>query len=179
MTLGHALILDRLGNAFAQPELPAAVHFDDVVACAMVCSRPWRAAARLVGSPWAAIWLRWHFFRRARRAFMDVVAMRRWHSITWSAPRAETIVKETGPKRGAEYLGMLAVSARTVLHTAAADVLDLEITRLQWDLLIAAEQSGIVVIQGKDTPSVVSLAKQALEEQRAEMAKKEEEKANG
>jgi len=104
---------------------------------------------------------------RRRVAMADTVALLRWHRAMWEVPKSQLLHKYTGPRRGAELLNLLAVSATTFLYKAQAEVLDLQITRLQWDLLVSAEQSGAIVMGGAVGPSLVEIAKAAQAKERA------------
>ena len=168
MTLGHAILLDRLRNPFAHPVPggdPRPVHIDEALLCAMVCSRPWRKAERMIDTRRASLWLRWKFSSHSRFAILHILALRRYHAETWSEPECRILHAYTGPKRGAEFLALLAVSARTQL--GINDPMDQPISRLQLELLVSAEQNGSLIIGQKPLPTLTQIAQAAMREKQS------------
>lgn len=165
MTLGHALLLDRLRSPFSHPVPggdPRPIHIDEALLCAMICSRSWRDAERMVDTTRASLWLRWKFARHSRFALLHILSLRRYHAETWSEPECRILHAYTGPKRGAEFLALLVVSARTQL--GITDPLDQPIARLQLELLVSAEQNGSLVIGQKPLPTLTQIAMAAMKE---------------
>lgn len=165
LTLGHACLLQRMGNPWSVPGADDAVlcQLDAVTMCALVCSRQWRKAARIVNSRRGALWLRWTAWWRKDLLLADYIGMSKWFRAQWQAPATHVEGEKSDRKRGADFLGMLSVAAQTHLGVQADRVMDHEIARLQYELLTFGEQNGTLRIMTGKEPTYEDLMKAGKE----------------
>lgn len=160
MTLGHALLLQRLGSPFAAARpAPAFGTFhkqgpsgaDMLLAC-LVCSRPAARAAWIVNSRWGALWLKWKWTVRRFRMGDDMAALLRWYAVQWHLPDfVPTRTSEGGAPRGAEFLHQLVVFCCSHLGCSHAEALEVPVAVAQYDYICHIEGEGqIRIVESRD-----------------------------
>ena len=173
LTLGHALLLDRLDNPFGSHSLldPKAKlpTFGDLLLAVFIVSRPWRRAERQVDTPWVRWWTAWKLTTCRWSVARDSDSVMAWHKANWRCPRMRSIRTEdgTGPERGAELLNVLTVFACKHLNCTPQTALDLRVAQLQYDFACHAEESGVVQIVDAEDDLLMRLAIQDEQEREA------------
>lgn len=148
-TLGHALLLQRLGNpAAGRPaNVPAELGTGHTAQAAHICSGPWQRAVRRLDGRIERLWMAWAASRIARRgperASEELWAYLRaaWPVIQWWSPGS-------GRTRalGAELIHILVNRQRDMgLSLEAALAVPLAVAH--WDAAAAAEREGALTIQ--------------------------------
>lgn len=141
MTIGHALVLDRLESRFVIHDRgePGA---GDVALLIWVCGRPWRWAWWLAGT--------WYFRRCLRRA---AAACRMSGSqataqaigfLKWSFAGPEELDSGTGERLQSPPFALLKVGLMTTLGVSETEALDTPVARAVWDMAVAGERKGEV-----------------------------------
>lgn len=169
LTLGHALLLQRLGNPFAGPRPdPGSVSYMDAMVAAYVCSLPIGKAARRVNSRLCRWWLQWTWLVRRRCIEKDVTAFIGWFEDQWRSPDFTPVRGESAATpRGAEWLHQLVVF---VMRSASADhdaALRVPVAVAQYDFLCHEEREGTVRLVEKTDAELERLAMQSAAEARA------------
>jgi hypothetical protein len=150
-TLGHALLLQRLGNPLAgrPQETLQTVPAGDLLQALMVCTRPWESALRMIDTRWERWWMAWNLRRIAQRgpekAAEDLHAYR---LAAW--PKIEWWTQSDGKMRtlGADLLQILVgYQRRTGLTLQQA--LDVPMAVAHWDAAAEAERSGAITIRSE------------------------------
>lgn len=141
-SIGHALLLQRLGNVYAgrpreggtEPEVGAlmqALH---------ICARPWRSALARIDTRWEWAWMGWHGFRipSIEVASLEFEAYLRdaWPEISWWS-------QSDGKTRslGAELLH-IHIAHQRASGLTIEQALDVPLAIAHWDSAAAAERSG-------------------------------------
>lgn len=174
LTLGHALLLDRLSNPFGRQSLGGEEGskfptYADAMEAAFVASRPWRSGERQVQSRWYVAWMRWKWLSRRWHNVADVDALIAWHRANWTGPRMEPVRRGDGAAvvPGAEFSQILVYFACRHLHCNPQSALDLRVGQLQWDYACHLEQSGAVQIIDQEMTLLERLAQQDAAEKEA------------
>lgn len=164
LTLGHAMLLDRLGSPLAKPTPVSEADnslftFSDALVCAFVCSRPWRVAQRQVDCWRSAMWLRWKFVLRRRHAEEDRFNLLKWHEAMWKIP---SVTYEShgssGKSCGAEWLHHLRVFACQTLNCSPSFAMDQLVATLQYDWICSLEVKGHLRIDEQENDLIIKLA---------------------
>lgn len=170
MTLGHALLLQRLGSPFAgqRPALGEKrpdISFSDILLVAFVCSRNWRSAARAVNRRRSAWWLRWKWVTRRWHISRDTMAFFAWHSVQWRSPSFSANVSDaSGLERGAEWVHILTVFCCRNMGCSHSEALDVPLPVATLDYLVFQEEQGAIRINEARDNDLESLALAAAEE---------------
>lgn len=158
ITLGHAALLQQLGNGFAEP-VPNPAGLGDLVLAAWVLSRPWDTAALALGGRPARWWI---VVRTAlwRRRHAEVLGeMLAYHLRQWQTPEVE-FRRGRRAERGTEHLHALYLHRRRHLHEDHATALGVPVRRAQLDLLADAESEGSLTLCGPKLDRLAALAAQ-------------------
>lgn len=148
-SLGHALLLQRLGNAYAEPSQFATGTLGSLAIAAWCCSRPAAVAAETKGDRRSLIWIRWFglrwrfLFEPRHREFLQ------YGTAAWNLPEFDP-TKRTAPeglKPGAEPLHVLWMHRRRIIGDSEAETMDCPLVRARLDHLVWAEQEGGIIIR--------------------------------
>lgn len=157
MTLGHALLLQRLGSPFASARPgfggdPAKISGADMLLACLVCSRSAARAARIVNSHRGSAWLKWKWLSRRFRMEADMQAFLRWYRAQWALPDfVATRQTSQGAPRGAEYLHQLVVFCCSHLGYSHAAAFEVPVVLAQYDYLCHLEGDGqIRIVESRD-----------------------------
>lgn len=158
MTLGHALLLQRLGSPFAAArqglggEGRSPISGADMLLACLVCSRSAARAAWIVNSRWGAAWIRWKWIVRRFRIGADMLAFLKWYGVQWHLPDFVTSrTSEGGAPRGAEFLHQLVVFCCSHLGCSHAEALEVPVAVAQYDYLCHLEAEGqIRIVESRD-----------------------------
>lgn len=158
-TLGHALLLQRLGSPFAgRPgNAPAAGGFGQLVTALYICTRPWRRALRGVDSRVSRWWIAWHMGRVAEhgevtaRAELHAYLSDAWPSVKWwTTPQAGSRAS------GADYIHSLLTGQR-LTGLSLDQALDVPLGVAIWDLAQRAEREGVITIRTEHDEDMLEL----------------------
>lgn len=149
-TLGHALLLQRIGNPFAgRPHGdPVPARLGDLVQALLVCSRPHIRALRMIDTWRERAWLAWASWRVARwglgRATDELTAYLHaaWPTINWWRP-AEGRFRSSG----ADLLHVL-VDQQIRAGMPMQEALRVTLPVACWAAAIEAERNGAITIRG-------------------------------
>jgi hypothetical protein len=153
LTLGHAIILQRLGSPFGCGGRGAGRG--DVSLAIFVCSRPWRTAERQVGRWWVRWWLRllpgWGNYWRV--GLLEFLAYWRWFNRepateVWRPP-ARGDIDDAPP-----ILQSLKMFAMTHLSKSRDDAFDTPLNELLWDYVSWGVERGVFRLKTKKDRAV-------------------------
>lgn len=176
-TLGHALLLTRLGSPLiaveGATELPS-IGLGDVLVAAWVCSRPARQAIVDLDSHWQMLWLRWKRLTRASMMAADQLALLKYINAAYQAPPIKVLQQREGEGRGAPWLAILFVGMVSHCGCTAEEALDTPLATAQWLHALRLEESGVLRIETLDDQAhgaaADQLRRQAAEDPAAVLA---------
>lgn len=157
MTLGHALLLKRLGSPFSPDEAKNAEH-EQALMMALVCSRTWRKASVLVNSRLVRLHLKWRLFRRLHNATFDVLAAWEYFTESWRCPstfRGDGV--RNGGTRGTENVHILIAHQRRTYNVSLTGAMDVPVAVAIMDRLEALEENGAIRIWSQEHDEKVSI----------------------
>lgn len=154
-TLGHALLLQRLGNPYAQAVSQAVPQLGALVLASFVCSRPASIAARTAGGWWAKQWMVYHAIVWGSTHAEREAELRLYLAAAWHTPAFKPTSRPTGShSAGADPLHVLWLHRRMHLGETEDEAMRCPLLRARMDHLAWAEQQGAIVILGDDlTPT--------------------------
>lgn len=150
--LGHALLLQRLGNPYAEARANAVPELGALVMAAYVCSRDPEVAAARAGGWWCRNWgVRQAILWGATHADREA-EFRLYIAAAWQSPEFRIPGKRSGPASaaGADPLHVLWMHRRMQMGESEAQAMRCPLLRARWDLLAWAEQQGAIEIIGSD-----------------------------
>lgn len=164
LSLGHALLLQRLGSPLAARPLSGSQgqsgsDFGRLAQAVCLCSRPWRAAWALVDTRRERWWLAWHVRRFARAGEGFVAAVLAWHAEAWPEIPLWRDTSRTGKARGADLLHVLVLTERKHLGLSLEAALDVPLAAALWDHAAHWEDEGSTTIQGHRDRAVFDLCR--------------------
>lgn len=160
MSLGHALLLQRIGNPFAEqrPDFAdGAIVYADILVSVGVCSRPWRRAHRWVNSRSGAFWVKWKWVTRKFRVREDVGSFMDWHADQWIAPDF-VATKGGGQSPGTELLHSLVKFCCATLGCSHNEAMDVTLPVALYDFIAEQAESGTVRITESTDEMLVRMA---------------------
>jgi hypothetical protein len=148
--LGHALLLQRIGSAFAEPAIQGEPGWGDCVMAAWVLSRPWPRAAARINARSTRWWLALNgrLWNRYRRVVLG--QLRLLHLAAWHLPEFEVQSANAGSAGGADHLHTLLIHRKSVMHESDAEALAVPLARARIDYVVHAEQRGGVRLTGRE-----------------------------
>jgi len=94
LSIGHALLLQRIGSPFAaawQPGVRGQASVGDMLMMVLVCERPWQEAARMVSIRRQVVWrlrrLQWAARWRNVRWAVELERLLRYVAAAWEGPK--------------------------------------------------------------------------------------------
>jgi len=173
LTLGHALLLQRIGSPFARED-GAGAGLGDLIAAVYVCSRSWRRAARGLNRPrWFGLWARWMAFRRWKREARDAADWAAYLRASWSAPKTWR-GKDTTGVRGIDVLQLLVVTQRIRFGKPLEEALETPVAIAIMDHLESLEGGGALRVWGSRDDALASKLEEILARNREGGVGKEE-----
>lgn len=147
LTLGHALLLQRIPSPYALGNDPRKAGLGDTVLAAYVCSRPWRRAALGVNAVWIKGWIRWRSWRRWHREVNDHIALLGYLSAAWSIP---TVFgrQRGGVERGSDAIQIQVSVQRKLWGKSLEAALDTPVAEALLDQMERLEEDGVLRIWG-------------------------------
>lgn len=150
-TLGHALLLQRLGNPYALAVASAVPELGALVVAAYVCSRPASVAARRMSAWWARQWLVYHAIVWGSTHAQRESEMRLYIAASWHAPTFRSTSRGgESASAGADPLHVLWLHRRIQMGESEAEAMQCPLLRARMDHLAWAEQQGAIVITGDE-----------------------------
>lgn len=146
LTLGHALLLQRLRSPYATGA--AVAGLGDLLLAVYVCSRPWKRAAEGIHGRWFGPWIRWRGFRCWRDEERHAEAFARYLADAWAAPRTWRDGRASGSPRGSDILQVLVVTQRSRWGKSLAAALDTLVAEAVMDHIEALEAGGALRVWG-------------------------------
>jgi len=158
LSLGHALLLQRLGLSTLRPleQDPGAGTLALYLA---VLSRPWRRAAALVDSwriRWVLAWFALRFIPLATRLVASIL-LGRYLTLAWRGPKVWT-KNATAPTQD-EPLRVLTCTLTQRLGYTHADALDLTLERALWEVCTHLAAEGHMEFYSSDDARLAALAR--------------------
>ncbi len=157
LTLGHAVLLQRLGNPYAEAQGKPVEDLGKLAVAAFVCSRTAKVASSTVDGWWARNWMVWRALTWRGDYASREQEMRLYIAAAWLVPSFKSLGRADGHESrvpGTDPLHGLWVHRRTVMgeteeEAALCPVLRARLDRLAW----LEEQGAIRVIpdQEEDT----------------------------
>jgi hypothetical protein len=143
-SLGHAVLLQRLGNAYATCAAEGRT-MGALVLAAWICSRPAHIAARRVDGWWTRQWLvRQALVWRASHADRDA-EMQLYLGAAWNLPGTRA-TRASGRSAGADPLHLLWLHRRQIMGDTESQAAACPVLRARLDLIAWAEQEGAIDI---------------------------------
>ena len=165
LTLGHALLLGRLGS----PVLPAEraeevapIGLGDVLVAAWVCSRPATVAIAGLDGRRQMLWLRWKRITRAAVISQDKLALLRYVAAAYQMPPVKALHPPEGEGRQSPWLAILLLTLVSYCGHTVEEALDTPLATAQWMHALRMEESGILAIESLEHQAMAA----AAEEQR-------------
>ena len=154
-TLGHALLLQRLGNPYATAVSGAVPQLGALVLATYICSRPAAIAARTMSGWWAKQWMVYHAIVWGSTHADRESEMRLYTAAAWHVPAFKPTSRPTGAHAaGADPLHVLWLHRRMHLGESEDQAMACPLLRARMDHLAWAEQQGAIIILGDDlTPT--------------------------
>lgn len=166
-TVGHALLLQRIGSPFASMSLPAAatVGLGSLAGAIVICSRSWRRAQRILDSRRAGLVIAWRALRlirpvpRGRAA--GQLALYLCHA--WEGPKIFTDAAGT-TSDPAEALANIISIAKSELGLSHTETLDTPLRQAIWDICQFLHRKGsIQLITAADDDAFAAADRMAAE----------------
>lgn len=157
MTVGHAIVLQRLGSPFAiGSNRVDQIGSGDIALLVWVCSTTWRRAWRRRESFIGRAWRSW-FAGRVRPALPFYQAIAGSYVLrAWKGPKPRGL--EGVPPLGAPALGILLVALMADLGFSRESAMDTTIGEALWLAAIQSERSGAVMFDSEEGISVTEIA---------------------
>lgn len=162
LTLGHAVLLQRLGNPYAVAVQDAVPHLGALVLAAWVCSRPVRVAAESCQGWWMRQWMVCHAIRWGSTHAEREAEMRLYVAAAWQTPGFKATRPSKGDAAGADPLHSLWMHRRIHMGETEEQAMDCPLLRARLDHLVWAEQQGAVIITGDEMTAEERLLEAAL-----------------
>lgn len=159
-SLGHAILLRRLGSPLMPPEDGdpiSEVGFGDVLVAAWVCSRPAGAAVLQLDTFPQMLWMRWKRMERFRTAIEDKVAMLRYIANAHQLPAIQ-ILSQGNTERGAPWLAILMRTAMRHYGVSMERAMDTSLAASQWLHILLLEDEGSLRIESPEHQAAVEAA---------------------
>lgn len=146
LSLGHALLLARLGCPLIPGGSARVPKRGDVATLLWVCSRPWRRAVVALGGWRSRLWRAFVAGRLLQNHEETVVAAQSYLRDQISGPEA-TPSKTGGGTLHAPTLAILKVAGMCELGLTEEEVLDRPMGLTVWETMVAAERRGDVELK--------------------------------
>jgi hypothetical protein len=143
MTLGHALLLRRLGNPFVTGD-GIAVTRAHVLQCAIVLSREWKDAESIVNSKRASWFYRFRTMASDASRAKDVVTLSMYFEASF--PKVDYWREEDGRDSGFDGIDSLFISQRIKCGLSVRDALSVPVAVAVLDRYYMAEESGRISV---------------------------------
>lgn len=160
-SLGHAILLRRLGSPLMPPEDGdpiSEVGFGDVLVAAWVCSRPAGAAVLQLDTFPQMLWMRWKRIERLRTAIEDKVAMLRYIAAAHEAPAIQVVKGGRGECRGAPWLAILLSTVMRQYGVSMERAMDTSLASAQWLHALFLEEEGVLRIESPEHQAAAEAA---------------------
>ncbi len=157
LTLGHALLLERLGCPLMPNGARREAGAGDIALLIWICQRPWDVAFRSAGRRWARWRRAWIAGRIAPRLAIARLEAQIYIGEQMRGPKVSVVTDAR--EMEAPALGALKVALMAELHVTEADALDRPLQATGWDLAIQAERHGLVELTGRQTEDAIEAAR--------------------
>lgn len=148
LCLGHALLLQRIGNRYAEPQAEPVQELGHLCMAAYVCSRDPEQAARTIDGWWAKNWAVHKAILWGARHAEREREMRLYVAAAWLTPRVESVnrPRQEAKPVGADPVHGLWLHRLQHMGETDAQAMRCPILRARMDLLAWAEQQGAIRI---------------------------------
>lgn len=161
LTLGHCLLLERLGSPFMPEGARRSPGPGDVAMVLWACSRPWLRAFRSV-SGWRARWARAWIAGKVRRRLPEAIAaLIGFIERQTSGPRVIS-VHSSGQLEAPAFAALLA-TLMAELNMPDSAALDRPVAWCRWMAVTQAERSGLVRLRGQPTEDLIAAAREVAQ----------------
>jgi hypothetical protein len=172
MTLGHAVLLERIGC----PLMPCGARREagpgDIATLIWVCRRRWDRAVKSIGGRFS----RWRRGMIAGRILPEILTTRieaeNYVARQMASPKFDVV--RDGDELEAPPLGAIKVALMADLGFSEIEALSRPLSASAWDLAINAERHGAIKLIGRPTEDAIYLAQTLGEKARQEAAQKQE-----
>ncbi len=160
-SIGHAMLLRRLGSPFIAPDaaednrLPG---FGDVLVAAWVCSRPAGVALQELDGPFQKLWLATKRLTRAGCLERDRLALFRYIAAAHRKPALKLVRQPEGEPSGAPWYGVLISTLCKHYSTSVEEALNTPLATAHWLHAMELEQSGLVRVESEEFKEFVAAA---------------------
>lgn len=149
LSIGHALLLQRVGSPFVPPDRPAASpaissgDIGDLALALYVCSRHWSTAAAGLSGWRSALWIRWWSCRRMGREAVDWCQFAAYWQDAWKGP-GFTLIESGSGRRGAGSMHVLMITQRIQYGASRNDALSTPVLEALWDHAAYLDERGSI-----------------------------------
>jgi hypothetical protein len=160
-SLGHAILLRRLGSPLMPPEDGdpiVEVGFGDVLVAAWVCSRPAGAAVLQLDTFPQMLWMRLKRMERFRTAIEDRFAMLQYIVAAHESPAVQVIKPGKGESRGAPWVAILLSTLMRQYGFSKQEAMDASLTEAQWLHALFLEEECVWRVESADHKALVEAA---------------------
>lgn len=177
LTIGHQILLQRVGSPFGRSKEPRDPSVGDVALAWFILSRSWHQAARSIGSRLARFQIAWFTIRRAGRHEADGAAIAEWISEANAFPpftnrSDEGEDDEDQPSRGTPSELILAQAVSSDWNIGWPQVLDTPVAQANWLWLSKWEERGRITIGGEDAGGIEDALRRLADPLEAEKRQK-------
>jgi hypothetical protein len=156
-SLGHAVLLQRLGNPWANGQAERSTT-GQLLQAVQVCRQPAARAARSVDSLFGARWLGMHARLWANSMQERENELRLYLVAAWRLPRWKPIGEGQSTPRGADQFHSWWSHRRIVMHESEAEVMDCPLVRARVDYLEWCEAEGYLRILDEEDETPLEVA---------------------
>lgn len=162
MTLGHVLLIERVAPPFAPwRATEERIGSGSVMLFVAIVTRPWRAAAAVLGrSSWTWRWKAHRITRRVNGDPRAAVTVEAYLKAQVNIPEAVHWQRDGMVPTGAEMSHALMVSLMQMGHSRS-EAMDTPLRLALWDQMLVQEQNGSVSLES-DGSSKDRLKKEAI-----------------
>lgn len=167
LSLGHALLLQRLGSPFAGPRVAdhERAGRGDLALMLLTCGRPWQQAGRLVNQR-RGEWLLWWIGLRLRSMGAIVRttdALSAYVVHAWTGPRVWLKVGGTA-QEPAEALTTVCGAMKGLMGLSHDEALSTPLRQALWDVCLYLQGQGVLEIVDSGDAALLHAAQKMREE---------------
>jgi hypothetical protein len=165
-TLGHAVLLQRLGSPLAMAEQRPCT-LGDVTVAAWVCSRPVPVARRHMDGWWMRQWMVYHAMVWGAHQVDRAREFATYIAAAWHVPDVRA-TRSGGRRMGSDPVHLLWLHRRSVMGDTDAQAAECLVLRARLDMFAWAEREGMVrIVEDEEEDTVMAACAENAEWDRA------------
>ncbi len=160
-SIGHAMLLRRLGSPFIAPDKAKEQRmpgFGDVLVAAWVCSRPSAVALRDLDQLPQKIWLKYKRLTRLAYLDQDRLALFRYIAAAHRKPAIKLRRTPEGEVSGSPWYGVLLATLSRHYSNSVEEALNTPLATAHWLYAMQMEQDGHVQVESEEFQAFAAAA---------------------